>query len=121
MVSFIILGVIFPLLMILFGLFLSKTPPTDINYVVGYRTKRSMASKEAWLFANVTAGKYWVKTGLCSLPIFVIIGVVISIIYNSFNIDESNLHYIFLGFMLIQVIVLLSVIPYTERKLKRKF
>ena len=29
----------------------------EINRFVGYRTKRSMASREAWLYANKTSGK----------------------------------------------------------------
>ena len=35
-----------PLMMILIGYFLYKKQPKNINYVLGYRTKRSMSSKE---------------------------------------------------------------------------
>ena len=36
----------------------------EINKFVGYRTKRSMASKEAWKYANKTSGKLFVLNGI---------------------------------------------------------
>ncbi len=41
----------------------------EINRFVGYRTKQSMASKEAWLYANKTSGKLFVLNGIIYLLI----------------------------------------------------
>ena len=79
-----------------------------------------MASKEAWDLANSTAGKYWTVTGICCLPVFIIIGVVVSFYFNSIEVDESRIVYFFIGILLLQLIPFLSVIPYTERKLKKR-
>jgi len=106
--------------MIAFGRWLSNNAPQDINYIVGYKTKRSMASKEAWDFANSTAGKYWTVTGMCCLPVFIIIGVLVSFYLNNNEIDESRIVYFFAGILLLQLIPFLLVIPYTESKLKRR-
>jgi len=35
----------------------------EINKFIGYRTKRSMASKEAWKYANKTLGRLFVLNG----------------------------------------------------------
>ena len=40
------------------GLLFRKTPK-EINYVYGYRTKRSMMNEETWRFANQYFGKAW--------------------------------------------------------------
>ena len=119
-ISLIVVSVIFPIFMIAFGRWLSNNAPQDINYIVGYRTKRSMASKEAWDFANSTAGKYWTVTGMCCLPVFIIIGVLVSFYLNNNEIDESRIVYFFAGILLLQLIPFLLVIPYTESKLKRR-
>lgn len=52
-----------PLMMILIGYFLYKKQPKNINYVLGYRTKRSMSSKENWIYANKRMGEIWFKVG----------------------------------------------------------
>ena len=119
-ISLIVVSVIFPIFMIIFGRWLSNNAPKDINYVVGYRTKRSMASKEAWDYANSTAGKYWAVTGIYCIPVFIIIGLVVSYYVNRIEIDESRIVYVFVGIVLLQLIPFLSVIPYTESKLKKR-
>ncbi len=46
-----------PMLLVLAVLFL-LFPPRKINYVYGYRTPRSMKSREAWNYANRFSAKY---------------------------------------------------------------
>ena len=48
-----------PLTMIFFGWLLFRKTPKEINYVYGYRTKRSMMNEETWRFANQYFGKAW--------------------------------------------------------------
>ncbi|MER3329575.1 MAG: SdpI family protein [Candidatus Kapaibacterium sp.] len=42
-------------------LFTLKFPPKKINSLYGYRTKRSMASQDAWDFAQPYSGKMMLK------------------------------------------------------------
>ncbi|MFA7325984.1 MAG: SdpI family protein [Candidatus Kapaibacterium sp.] len=67
-----------------------KFPPKKINSLYGYRTKRSMASPEAWEFAQPYSGKMmlrymviYILTAAFSVPmkdIDPIIGVILSLI-----------------------------------------
>ena len=52
-----------PVIMIVFGVIFLRHPPREINGVYGYRTERSMSSKEAWNFAHAYFGKLWFCTG----------------------------------------------------------
>ena len=58
--------------MIFFGWLLFKKTPKKINYVYGYRTKRSMMNEETWRFANQYCGKACYLCGLISAPLSVI-------------------------------------------------
>jgi len=60
-----------PLTMIFFGWLLFRKTPKEINYVYGYRTKRSMMNEETWRFANQYFGKAWYLCGLISVPLSV--------------------------------------------------
>lgn len=55
--------IIIPLMMIILGWLFYKKQPKNINYILGYRTKRSMASKENWIYANKRMGQIWFKLG----------------------------------------------------------
>ena len=52
--------------------------PKDINSLIGYRTKRSMASKEAWVFANgyfsKTLFRYAIMTVMIQIALFISLG-----------------------------------------------
>lgn len=61
-----------PAIMLLFGIRFSKRAPKDINYIFGYRTSRSMKSKESWEFAHKYIGRIWFICGLVLLPLSVI-------------------------------------------------
>lgn len=67
-----IVVLLIPLTMLFFGWLLFKRTPKEINYVFGYRTKRSMRDEETWKFANQYFGKVWYLCGLLSAPLSVI-------------------------------------------------
>ena len=67
-----IMVLLIPLTMIFFGWLLFRKTPKEINYVYGYRTKRSMMNEETWRFANQYCGKAWYLCGLISAPLSVI-------------------------------------------------
>ena len=66
-----IMVLLIPLTMIFFGWLLFRKTPKEINYVYGYRTKRSMMNEETWRFANQYFGKVWYLCGLISAPLSV--------------------------------------------------
>ncbi len=94
------------------GLLLWKCPPKDINSLIGYRTKRSMRSQEAWDFSQRYAGKAWVGLGVVDGLVFIPLSCL--------PFPEEEEWVVFL-FLFIQVVVLLLVCPLTERALKRYF
>lgn len=66
-----IMVLLIPLTMLFFGWLLFRKTPKEINYVYGYRTKRSMMNEETWRFANQYFGKAWYLCGLISVPLSV--------------------------------------------------
>lgn len=56
-----------PLLMIGFGWAFSHGSSGEVNGFIGYRTRRSMASQEAWNFAHRYFGRLWFFIGIITL------------------------------------------------------
>ena len=67
-----IMVLLIPFTMIFFGWLLFRKTPKKINFVYGYRTKRSMMNEETWRFANQYFGKVWCFCGLILAPLSVI-------------------------------------------------
>lgn len=67
-----------PVIIMIAGGVMKSNAVGEINYLLGYRTKRSMSSSEAWHFANELCGKIWLIGGLVMIPL-TIIGMFISI------------------------------------------
>ncbi len=61
---------IFPVILLITGLLMSKYPVKKINSGVGYRTSRSMASQEAWDYANTRFPKIYLVTGIIFFALF---------------------------------------------------
>lgn len=55
-----ITGIVFSVI----GSFMAESPPSEINGVVGYRTKRSMKSQAHWDFSQKYSGKFMGFGGL---------------------------------------------------------
>lgn len=55
--------VLFPssIFMLLLGIIFSQSPPKDINYFYGFRTKKSMKNQKNWKEAQTNFGKYTKK------------------------------------------------------------
>ena len=91
-----------------------KYPPKKINWVIGYRTRKSMKNEEDWKFANQYCGRIWIITGLIMLAVTLIIfGIFYS---NIINYTENMLAII----TLIQVAIIILPIFLVENKLKNK-
>ena len=48
----VMMDLMIPLIMIVFGKVFLKNPPKEINLIYGYRTGRSMKNKDTWNFAH---------------------------------------------------------------------
>lgn len=111
------LGVVLisPLTMIISGLNFTYNPPQTINAFFGYRTNRSMNSKEAWDFAHKYFGKIWLIAGIITL--------IVSMIPMLFLINKDNKTITITSIIIIivQMIPLIGPIIPTERALKQKF
>ncbi len=81
-------------------------PPKKINYIYGYRTKRSMRSDEAWQYANRYSSQLMTAFGALTIGI----GLGCQLMSWSFWIPVA-----------IGLLLILALIALTERRLKNKF
>lgn len=86
-------------------------PPKEINYLYGYRTKRSMKSQESWDFAQRYSNIQMVKAALFM--------IVISFAGYLFSAENVALHLI--GGTAITIIGVAYMLITTERELKKRF
>lgn len=108
-------GLLVPAVMLITGWFMHKHPPKDINWVVGYRTGRSMKSPKAWRFAQKKTGAIWKKVGAIAL----IASAAVQIPFFFLSADAFSIASLVL--MFIQLFVLFMTIPPVERALKKEF
>ncbi|HAT64106.1 MAG TPA: hypothetical protein DCS66_05830 [Flavobacteriaceae bacterium] len=94
-------------ILLLFAI-VQKYPPKKINWWYGYRTSRSMKNEETWKAAQEYASKKSIQLALFS---FMFPGVFY------FVIPEYN----FLLTVIANTLLILLIIPYTEKYLKEKF
>ncbi len=109
---YLILLVIIPALVIFLGFGLFQYPPKDIEQYYGYRTKRAMRSKEAWIFAQQYSGKLYMIMGIPML----ILAVIVYLILKK-QLTES----IFLILLIVETIAIFIPIPIVEKALKSEF
>ena len=104
-----------PLTMMLFGYLFYFKPPKNINGIYGYRTKRSMKNSQTWEFAHEHCGWLWMRFGavLFAISLFCMNRV------GGMDVDAVG---IWGGvFVTIQSIFLVLTIPLTERALRKNF
>ncbi len=92
-----------------------KHCPSEINSVIGYRTKRSKLSQETWKFAHENCGKRWFYWGTIMLAVTLILQIVLLFI------DKSLIETFTLPITFVSIAVLLISIFPTEKALKEKF
>lgn len=102
-----------PLIMIGFGILWKTRPPKRINVLYGYRSRRSMANKEAWVFAHKYMGRIWVTSGW----VLLVLTVLFLYLYPDFQ--EAAMEYSV--FMIVQLVAMIAGIPATEKALKEHF
>ena len=62
-----------PLIMIIFGYVFAHKAPEKINWLYGYRTRRSMMNMDTWSYAHRYIGKLWQVMGFVILLVTVIV------------------------------------------------
>lgn len=65
-------NLLIPAVAIWYGRRFQANPPKEPNAWFGYRTNRSMKSREAWNFAQRKMGEVWGRWGLVMLPLAVL-------------------------------------------------
>ena len=106
-----------PSTMLFFGYRWKKTPPNKVNSAYGYRTKRSMSSRRAWVYAHEVCGQVWRRFGAITLGLTFVLILFMFIFCHSEEMAGN------LGMIVVfaQMIPLIASIPITERALKKKF
>ncbi len=103
--------IIIPIFMITFGMLWRENPPKSINWIYGYRSKRSMKNSKTWKFAHLYQAKLWRWSGIVLLVFSVIFALLFEKNYKEipgwiFHIELA--------------VMILSIIP-TELALAKKF
>lgn len=111
-----VMNLLIPIMMILFGIHYSKHAPTNISTFVGYRTTMSMKNMDTWTFAHHYSGKIMRKYGL---GLFFL-----TIIAMCFVIGKNTDTVAIVGLIIITILTVamtvLILVP-TERALKKTF
>ena len=110
-----ICNLLLPVCMSGFGRYFRNKAPGQINMLFGYRTSRSTKNRDTWEFAHHYFGRLWYRLGLIMLPVTV---AAMMPVFGK-NID-------FVGFYgsivsLVQIVVMLVPIWFTESALKHTF
>jgi uncharacterized membrane protein len=98
------------LVFIIAGLIMKHFPPKKINLLYGYRSNRSMRSKENWNFAQQFSMVLMIKLG--------VVLMLLSFLGLLFNFGEKS--NIILGFVFLFSMVFLLIFL-TEKELKKRF
>lgn len=106
---------IVPIIMVACGRLWKNHPPKSINKIYGYRTARSMKSKESWDFAHKYFGRILFRSGLGVAVLTIIILLMFK------NSSDSTLGKAVIILLLLQVAALIVPIIPTEMALKRKY
>jgi hypothetical protein len=104
-----------PVFMLLIGLLFKKFPTREINWVMGYRSKRSMASKEAWDFAQKHFAALWIK----SSALLCVVTLVAWFLFKGENPESTEKYVEVMTYG--QVAYMLVTTFLTEVALKKKF
>ena len=104
-----------PLLMVICGILMWKRCPKRINGWLGYRTPRSMMNMDTWTFAHEFCGRLWWRIGWILLISTVLLHLPF---YKS---EEDTLGVVCLFSTVIQLVVLILPVFFTERALKKTF
>ncbi|WP_045801856.1 SdpI family protein [Flagellimonas lutaonensis] len=70
-------SIVFGFLILVCGIIWQKFPPKKINYLYGYRTRRSMANQQIWKYANRIGANMFVWLGI----VLTVFGILIYVLW----------------------------------------
>ena len=108
-------NLLIPALVLVFGVWMLRRPPKEINGVFGYRTRMSMKNEKTWRFAHEKCGRIWTWTG----AVLLVVSVALSILLWLKGGDA--LTRFTTSYSMAQVVVLVLTILPVERSLKKHF
>lgn len=111
-----IMCLIIPIIIVPIGKIFEKSPPKNINAIIGYRTAMSMKNMETWIFAHKYSGRLLFILGLLSLPLTII--PMIFIINTSMSLIAVIGSVIMFAVM---IFIFLPTIVMTEKALNKYF
>lgn len=109
------MNLIVPIVLLIAGLIAKNHIPTNMYGSVGYRTKRSRSSREAWEFANKEMARIMLKLGL----IMLVLSIVVSLFFIKTSVVVATI--VCTVVMILQCLSLVGMIFNIEKKLKDKF
>ena len=103
------------LIMIIFGYVFAHKAPEKINWLYGYRTRRSMMNMDTWSYAHRYIGKLWQVMG------FVILLVTVIVMLLVMRKDKDMIGLAGGVLTALQLIPLIGSLFVTESELKKTF
>lgn len=104
-----------PLIMIIFGYLFAHKAPGKINWLYGYRTRRSMMNMDTWSYAHRYIGKLWQVMG--SVILLITAAVMLLVMRK----DKDTISLIGMAITALQMIPLIGSLFVTESELKKTF
>ena len=108
-------NLLIPATMIIFGYMMWKHCQSDINYISGYRTKRSMKNSDTWKFANNYAGRLWWKLGW----VLIIPTALVQLPFMKCGANKVGI--LSLVITSVQLVIMLFTIILVEKAIKKNF
>lgn len=109
------MNLIVPLVILIIGIATKNHIPKNRYGSVGYRTKRSRSSQEAWEYANTEMAKIMTKLG----AVMLIVSIVVSVFF--IKSTENVVSIVTTVVVILQCVALIPPILGIEKKLKDRF
>ena len=111
----VLIDLLLPCVMVVCGMIFRKHPPRHPSGIWGYRTRRSLKSRESWDYANRYVGNIWYRWGLILLPLSVIPMLFV------LGAEPGTLSAVTVVVCLLQLIPVIGANILTEKALKEHF
>ncbi len=105
---------VLPSTMLIFGTTYKRSAP-GYNYMFGYKTKRSLYSKDSWHFAHLYFGRVWFIEGIV-LSLLTVVCMIFLI-----NKDSELIGMLSIAMVGVELVAFVLSIQLTEYALKKRF
>lgn len=112
----IVVNVVISLAVLVGGYYLKFHTSSSVDSLIGFKTKRAMASNEAWRFANYKCGQLWFIIGTLG---FALTGA--AAIYIQPKLSDNACALVYLLILILQIALIPVSIVRVEAQLKEKY